>query len=313
MSTPLGRLAASFCLGALLLTSCGSGDDDPGSAGDAGGQDAPASTTAGTDLAAAEREPAPTAGAPTTVAPTTAAPATTAAPVPPPSPPPSTVIPAVPRVLLIGDSTLLAVQEYDALGALLGMDPVYEAASCRALAQPSCSDDPPPNSLDVLTTAEGTFDVVVVMAGYDEWYTTFADSFARVVEASRAKGAKRIVWLTYPEDVDYRLPDERSANESLVNMNQIMRDQVATGAFPDVVIADWFHYSSVTEGWYSEDDIHLSQTGAFAVADYIARKIASIAGAPCPMPREPGQPPEAPCPDPDATGPVRDVVALYSS
>jgi hypothetical protein len=307
MSTPLGRLAASFVV-ACLLASCGSGDDDAGSAGDAAGRDAPAGTTAGTELSVAEREAQPVADAPTTVAPTTAAPATTAAP----PPPPPTVVPAVPRVLLIGDSTLLAVQQYDALGALLGMDPVYEAASCRALAQPSCSDDPPPNSVDVLTSAEGTFDVVVVMAGYDEWYTTFADSFARVVEASRAKGAKRIVWLTYPEGVDYRLPDERSANESLVNMNQIMRDQVATGSFPDVVIADWFHYSSVAQGWYSEDDIHLSQTGAFAVADYIARKIAFVAGAACAMPREPGQPPETPCPDPDATGPVRDVVALYS-
>jgi hypothetical protein len=243
-----------------------------------------------------------------TVAPTTAVPVpTTVVPVP------TTILPAVPRVLLVGDSTLLAVGTYDALDALLGMDPVYEAASCRALAQPSCSDNPPTNSVTVIDSGEGNFDVVVVMAGYDEWYTTFADSFDRVVASSRAKGAKAIVWLTYPEGVDYRLPDERSANESLVNMNQIMRDKVASGAFPDVVIADWFHYASITQGWYSGDDIHLSRTGGFGVADYISRKVAFLGGQPCPVPREPGLPAEAPCPDPDVSGPVRDVVALYTA
>src|SRR5690606_1023162 len=114
-----------------------------------------------------------------------------------------------------------------------------------------------------------------------------------------------------PENVDYRLPDDRRADESLVAMNQIMREKIATGTFPDVVIADWFTYSSATEGWYTSDDIHLSQTGAFGVADYISRKVAFLTGQPCPTPREPGGAPEAPCPDPDATGPVPDVVALY--
>ncbi|MBI5089519.1 MAG: hypothetical protein HZB15_11870 [Actinobacteria bacterium] len=305
------RRVLCLIVAGALVTACGSDDDETG------GELTP-STEAGTatsaPLAVAERGSAATVvddAEPST----TPAPATTPPTVPPttPAPPPPTVVPPVPRVLLVGDSTLLAVQEYDTLGVLLGMDPVYEAESCRALAQPSCSDDPPANSVTVIDGAEGAFDVVVIMAGYDEWYTTFADSFDRVVASSRAKGAKRIVWLTYPENVDYRLPDDQPANESLVNMNQIMRDLVAGGAYPDVVIADWFHYSSGTQGWYSEDDIHLSQTGAHAVADYIARKVAFIAGAPCPMPREPGQPVETPCPDPDVAGPVADVVALYAA
>jgi hypothetical protein len=215
-------------------------------------------------------------------------------------------------VLLVGDSTLLAVEAYEVLHVLRGMDPVYEARSCRALGQPSCGDNPAPNSVAVIDGAEGNFDVVVIMAGYDEWYTTFADSFDQVVTSSRAKGAKRIVWLSYPEGVDYLLPDGTPGNESLVNINQIMRDKLASGAFPDVVIADWFHYASVTEGWYAGDDIHLTPTGAYGVADYISRKVAFTASLPCPMPREPGAAPEAPCPDPDASGPVGDVVTLYS-
>src|SRR5690606_36722814 len=159
------------------------------------------------------------------------------------------------------------------LGALRGMDPVYAAASCRALGQPSCGDDPPTNSVRVIDSADGPVDVVVIMAGYDEWFTTFADSFDQVVTSARAKGTQRIVWLTYPEGVDYLLPNGRAANESLVNMNQIMRDKIATGAYPDVVVADWFTYSAGTQGWYSRDDIHLSRTGAYGVADYISRKV----------------------------------------
>ncbi len=299
---------AAVAIAAAILIACGSDDD-----GDGGHGSERAVDTAATRVAAGAAEPS--VPSPTTSPPTTSAPApaesTTAPPPPGATAPPTTLLPAPPRVLLVGDSTLLAVGEYGALVALGGMDPVYEAASCRALGQPSCGDDPPTNSVTVIDSVEGAVDVVVIMAGYDEWYTTFADSFDQVVASARAKGAKRVVWLTYPEGVDYRLPDERQANESLVNMNQIMREKVASGAFPDVVIADWFAYSAPTQGWYSDDDIHLSRTGAFGVADYISRKIAFLGGQPCPAPREPGQAPEAPCPDPDVAGPVPDVVALY--
>jgi hypothetical protein len=193
------------------------------------------------------------------------------------------------------------------------MDPVYEARSCRLLAVPSCGRNPAPNTVEVVNTSEGIFDVVVIMAGYDEWYTTFADSFDQVVASSRAKGAKRIVWLSYPEGVDYLLPDGTPGNESLVNINQIMRDKLASGAFPDVVIADWFNYASAQADWFNKDDIHLSPTGATGVADYISRKVAFTASLPCPTPREPGVPAEVPCPDPDASGPLADVVAVYST
>ena len=193
------------------------------------------------------------------------------------------------------------------------MDPVYEARSCRLLAIPSCGRNPAPNAVAVIDGAEGNFDIVVIMAGYDQWYTTFGDSFDQVVASSRAKGTKRIIWLSYPEGVDYLLPDGTPGNDSLVNINQIMRDKLATGAFPDVLIADWFHYASALADWFNKDDIHLSPTGATGVADYISREVAFAASLPCPMPREPGVPVETPCPNPDASGPLADVVALYST
>lgn len=109
------------------------------------------------------------------------------------------------------------------------------------------------------------------------------------------------------------LPDGTPGNDSLVNINQIMRDKLVSGAFPDVVIADWFNYASASADWFNKDDIHLSPTGATGVADYISRKVAFTAALPCPMPREPGVPAEVPCPDPDASGPLIDVVGLYTT
>jgi hypothetical protein len=303
-SRTMRSIAAALML-VCPATACGSESGDDARESRATG---PARDTVPQSVAPASATEAPASSVPAPAV-TTTVPSTT-----PPSAAPTTVaFSPVPRVLLVGDSTLLAVESYEVLPVIRGMDPVYEAKSCRALAQPSCGENPAPNSVAVIDSAEGTFDMVVIMAGYDEWYTTFADSFDRVVASSRAKGAKRIVWLSYPEGVDYELPDGTPGNESLVNINQIMRDKIATGAFADVVIADWFRYSSLAEGWYANDDIHLTPTGAYGVADYISRKVAFIASLPCPMPREVGGSVEAPCPDPDVSGPVADVVALYSA
>ena len=92
------------------------------------------------------------------------------------------------RVLLVGDSTLLAVGSYGLLHAFQGFDDVYEAASCRTLGVPSCGRNPVPNSVATINAAVGRFDAVVIMAGYDEWWTTFPDSFEAVNAAARAKG-----------------------------------------------------------------------------------------------------------------------------
>lgn len=308
---------------ALSAAACGSEDDAPGDAEAAAAtltsaaNESVASTTQSTSTETNSDSTSDSSTAPTTPAPTppsTPAP-TSAAPTAPPTAPPTTVpaLPPLPRVLIIGDSTLAAVENNDLVHVLRGMDPVFEARSCRAIGVPSCGRNPAPNAVAVVDAAEAPFDIVVIMGGYDEWWETFSTSFDALVASARAKGVSRVLWLTYTEDVDYELPDGTPANQSLVNMNQILRDKVASGAYPDVLIADWNAYSHLTEGWYNDDDVHLSPTGAHGVADYISRKVAFAVNLPCPMPREPGVPNELPCPDPDVTGPVPDVVALYAA
>jgi hypothetical protein len=226
--------------------------------------------------------------------------------------PTTTEAPRPPRVLLIGDSTLLAVDRYNAYRALRGFDYAYDAESCRTLGIPSCGPRPlPPNAVEAINAADGSFDYVVVMAGYDEWWTSFPDSFDEVVAAARDKGARRIVWLTYREGVPYKLLTGEPADEAFIKNNETLRDKVASGAFPDVLLAKWYPHAPADNGWISKDGIHLTREGALGVADYISRWVAYIEGRPCPMPATPGGTIEPSCPNPDTQPVITDITALY--
>jgi hypothetical protein len=219
-----------------------------------------------------------------------------------------------PRVLLIGDSTLLAVERYNGYRALRGFDYVLDAKSCRTLGIPSCGKRPlPPNAVEAIGKADGSFDDVVIMAGYDEWWTSFPMSFDEVVTAARAKGADRIIWLTYREGVTYKLLTGEAADESFVKNNETLRAKVASGAYPDVMLAQWYPHTPDDIGWLSKDGVHLTRTGALGVADYISRWVAHVEGLPCPMPVTPGGAIEAVCSNPDPQPPIADPAALYAS
>jgi hypothetical protein len=253
------------------------------------------------------RTAAPTSTSPVAVTAVTTSTASTVAPVP------ETTAPRLPpRVLLIGDSTLLAVERYNGFRALRGFEYTFDAKSCRTLGIPSCGDRPlPPNSVEAIGAADGSFDYVVVMAGYDEWWTSFPESFDEVVVAAREKGAKHIIWLNYREGVGYKLLTGEPADESFVKNNQTLRDKVASGAFPDVLIAQWYPHTKDDNGWISRDGIHLTLEGALGVADYISRWIAFVEGQPCPMPTVPGGAVEPRCSNPDTQPPIADITALY--
>ena len=224
----------------------------------------------------------------------------------------TTAPPAKLRVLLIGDSTLLAIDHYDAYRALKGFEYVYDAKSCRTLGIPSCGKRPlPPNAVEAINDSDGNFDDVVIMAGYDEWWTSFPQSFDEVVAAARAKGARRIIWLTYREGVPYKLLTGERADEAFIKNNQTLRDKVASGKFPDVVLAQWYPHTPLHIGWLTEDGIHLTMKGALGLADYISRWVAHAEGLPCPMPATPGGAIEPVCSNPDPQPPIADLMTLY--
>jgi hypothetical protein len=237
----------------------------------------------------------------------TGTPMTATLPVPPNVQPPA-------RALLVGDSTLAGVRWYGTTEALLGYPYVLTAESCRRLATASCRGREgytPTNAVTAIRNASGSFGTVVIMGGYDDWWTVFSSSFDQVVAAARAKGARTILWLTYREGVGYVNPSGSSANVAFVKNNEILREKMASGQFPDVVLADWNGYTATTSGWLASDGIHLTLAGSYAAADYISRHLAHLENRACPMPWVAGAAVDVPCPNPDVHGPVADIMSLY--
>jgi hypothetical protein len=210
--------------------------------------------------------------------------------------------PTRPRVLLVGDSTLRAVDRYDTVAELQGFDWTLETASCRTLGVPSCGDAPrPPNTVETILASDGPWDIIVVMAGYDEWWTSFPDSVREVAEASRQHGARTLLVLNFREGVGYVAPDGRTATEAFERNNATLREFTESGEIPELVVGDWYGYTSgpKQDGWLQRDGIHLTRRGASAVAAYISRWVAHLSRRPCPS----NASETAVCANPDVEGP----------
>jgi hypothetical protein len=224
-----------------------------------------------------------------------------------------TLPPPIPRVLFVGDSSLEGLKFYSrAQIAIGGMTYVLDAESCRRLVSPSCQStagSTPSTALEAIQGAAGSFDGVVIGTGYNEGSSGFSQSFDLIVSAARAKGAVRIVWM------NYRLRDGLTRggfenNPSFISNNATLQQKVASGAYPDVFVADWRSYTETVRQWFGSDGIHYQPIGAFGAADYISRWITYLFKVPCPKPMTVGGPTDNPCASPDETPPP-DVLALY--
>lgn len=218
-------------------------------------------------------------------------------------PPPS-------RVLLVGDSTLASlVYLPQTAGALIGFESVYDRGNCRRLLAQSCVSPTtgvrPTTAVEAILTAPGTFDIVYIKAGYNDWFTHFPTEFDAVVRAARAKGAHTVLWQTYNTAV-YRPTELRAYQEK----NASLRAIVGLPQYDDVHLADWAAYSDPRRDWFW-DGIHVTTAGAWAIPDYISRWIAHLERRPCPRPWALGQATPDPCPRPEWRGAVPDPISLY--
>jgi hypothetical protein len=224
------------------------------------------------------------------------------------------VDPPTPAVV-IGDSAISALRWVPgADNAVIGFEHTLDLESCRRIFLASCrgrEGRTPLNVYEALLEHGRKYKILVVATGYNEGSSTMAMSFQNVVERARALGYKQVVWYTLRSDVDYVAPGSVANHVTFAESNQIIRDQLAAGAYPDVVLADWNGYTAHKQEWFVTDGVHYRQIGAWAAADYLSRKMAFLEGRRCPMPTSPGAVPQNPCPDPDVTGPIADIAALY--
>lgn len=215
------------------------------------------------------------------------------------------------RALLVGDSTLAGVSLYtSSLDALRGFDGIVDAESCRRLLRPSCHSNvtgrTPNTAVEAILGTPGRLDIVVVKAGYNDWFSDFPGEFDAVVGAARAKGAHTILWLTQNERVN-RTTAKRAYEENNVDLRRL----TSLPQYADVILADWLAYSDTRQNWF-HDGTHVNRTGAYAITDYTARWVAALEHRPCPRPWVVGGPVADPCPAPDLVGPVPDPIAVGS-
>ena len=224
-----------------------------------------------------------------------------------------TLPPPVPRVLFMGDSSLEGIKFYShALDAIGGMTYVLDTESCRRLVRASChslAGNTPNTALEAIQGAPGQFDAVIIGTGYNEGSNGFGQNFDIIVNAARAKGAVRIIWMTY------RLRDGLTRggsdnNGSYIANNATLFQKAASDAYADVFIANWRDYSAPVRSWFAPDSIHYEPTGALGAADYLSRWISYLFFEPCPKPWSVGGPIDNPCTSPDGHPPP-DVRALY--
>lgn len=218
-------------------------------------------------------------------------------------------------VVVIGDSAIAALRWVPgADNAIVGFEHTLDLESCRRIYFESCrgrEQRKPPTVYEAMDFHAGKYATLVVATGYNDGPGAFDESFVNVVTKARQQGYDRILWFTLRSDVDYVSPGSIGNHETFAQHNAALLDQLATGRYPDVVLADWGGYTADKSEWFVTDGVHYRQIGAWAASDYLSRKMAFLEGRACPFAATPGDEPQQPCPDPDVTGPIADIGALY--
>jgi hypothetical protein len=156
---------------------------------------------------------------------------------------------AQPRVTVIGDSVLTAV-EWNATPLALferGLDLQMDIGVCRTLEGVSCPFEghTVPTLLDVVNSLGPRLGrTVLIEAGYNEPPAEFAQHVEDSVDALLAAGVTRILWVNL-----------REWQQQYVGMNQTL--DAAAARHPELTILDWERTSHDHYSWFQGDGIHL--------------------------------------------------------
>ena len=112
-------------------------------------------------------------------------------------------------------------------------------------------------------------DAVVIMAGYDDWYD-FDVAVDQIVAEAKRQNVGRVIWLTYRTQGPYVGVGGAYA-ATYRQFNAILAAKVRQ--HPELIVADWDTYSLGQSSWFSSDGIHISPTGAMALAQFIKAQL----------------------------------------
>jgi peptidoglycan/LPS O-acetylase OafA/YrhL len=192
------------------------------------------------------------------------------------------------KVLLLGDSTLAPLRWFrQGTASLSGFTYQLEAESCRRLALKSCKgrEERTPISaaplVDKFTSNGQRFQTAVVMGGYHSTPSSIGEEFVMIVDALRANGTTRILFLEFRESLAYPAAGSRGKKSVYTLFNKTVRSILSSGSYPDVILLPWNTYSATQSHWFRTDGIHVNLEGALALGAYLSDTLAYIEEKPC--------------------------------
>jgi hypothetical protein len=164
------------------------------------------------------------------------------------------------KATFVGDSVSASITYVTAAQAQLerGLNVRLDLKVCRRLVQPSCpyQGSAPSTALQAVHAyGHSLGKVLIVKVGYNESSAGYAKGIDEVMRAARADGATGVVWVTLRE-------------ESSIYHDTNVEIRRAAKRWPQLVVADWNAYSS-GKPWFGPDGLHLSTTGATALATFL--------------------------------------------
>lgn len=191
------------------------------------------------------------------------------------------------RVTVIGDSTSAAMRWFDEANNTTARydvmansyDLLWSSESCRRLVAASCIGrvDPgtglrwtPVSVLPLMqTTLRGRLgEALVIMAGYDDFSITTA--IDQIMAEANGQGVSRVFWLNYRVADGYSYSPFYAAHNASLQNAQVRH--------PNLSVLDWHGYTTslpttTQVDWFAEDQIHITSSGAVALAHFIKGQV----------------------------------------
>ena len=213
----------------------------------------------------------------------------------------------LPRVLLVGDSTMAGLRWYR-LGStfLSGAEYTVDVESCRSVGGRSCwgrENRRPTTAIEVIKAAKGSFDVVVLMAGTHNKGKIIESELIQVKKLTSKMGAKLVI--VNLRDFAWKVSSTSRGPRTPAQINEIIERVADPRREVDVYVADWKGFSKGRTNWFRRDGIHPNLRGVLALQWYVSRVVAHTLLRPC----SPGE--TETCPVPVPADSLRDWLKYY--
>jgi len=110
-----------------------------------------------------------------------------------------------------------------------------------------------------------------VTGGQNEQPGWFRADVETIMLTARSLGYQRVAWILYRDDP---YPGLSSLGRELFSryrgMNDILRDEAASGRWPELVLLDYDGFTQPHPEWFISDGIHLTPQGANPLAQWFA-------------------------------------------